>query len=86
MDWDVRLLVDDYYTATVSTRYENLYIKDELGVGRVEVCLNGGYRPLCQRNELWNNQSVSVVCRQLGFSPYGELQWLSTVMYYSHSQ
>ena len=71
MDWDVRLVVDDYYMATVDSDYTNLYIKDELAMGRVEVCVGGTFGPLCQ-DELWNNQSVSVVCSQLGFSRHGE--------------
>ena len=57
--------------AAINSDYTNLYIEDELAVGRVEVCWGGQYRPVCQNG--WNNQSASVVCRQLGFSPYGQL-------------
>ena len=57
--------------ATINSDYTNLYIEDELAVGRVEVCWGGKYRPLCQSG--WNNQSASVACRQLEFSPYGQL-------------
>lgn len=64
-------MVDGYFMATVDSDYTNIYIKNELAVGRVEVCVDGTFVPLCQ-NELWNNQSVSVVCFQLGFSRYGE--------------
>ena len=64
-------MVDDYYTATIDSDYTNLYIKDDLAMGRVEVCVGGTFGPLCQ-NEFWNNQSVSVVCSQLGFSRHGE--------------
>ena len=68
-------MVDDFYSAGTSsqTTFDNLYIKNELSVGRVEVCLGGIYSPMCDDLQLWNNQSVSVVCSQLGFSPYGEL-------------
>ena len=70
MDWDIRLTIQDYYMANLDSDYTNLYIKEELIVGRVEVCLNGSYGPICP-DDLWNNQSVSVVCSQLEFSPYG---------------
>ena len=58
-------LAEDMYSD-----YSNLYVKEELAVGRVEVCLNGNYGPICE-DDFWNSQSVSVVCSQLGFSPYG---------------
>ena len=33
------------------------------------MCLGGRYGTIC--DEMWNNQDASVVCRQLGLSPYG---------------
>ena len=64
-------MVDDFYSAEVGRDYTNIYIKDELSVGRVEVCVNGTFSPVCQ-DELWNNETVAVVCSQLGYSKYGQ--------------
>ena len=48
-------------------------IDDELSRGRVEICHNGEYRAICaDSGERWDNRDAMVVCRELGFSPYGK--------------
>ena len=71
LEGDVRLMIDDYYLADLDSDYGNLYIKDELKIGRIEVCVNGAYGTVCFDNELRNSQAASVICWQLGFSRYG---------------
>ena len=48
-----------------------------MAIGRVEVCIGGRYGTIC--DDSWNNDEASVVCQQLGFSPYGD--WNHDVQY-----
>ena len=56
---------------------DSYYLNGELRIGRVEICINDVYGTIC--DETWDNKDASVVCKQLGFSPYG-----TCVMFPSH--
>lgn len=54
----------------IQTEYEHYLSGEKLRVGRVEVCVGGRYGTVCDK--YWDFKAASVVCRQLGFSPYGK--------------
>ena len=73
----VRIIVGesdiDFYTMAnqIGTDYDSDFsvIDDMLSRGRIEVCNGTVYEAVCANG--WNYTDASVVCRELGFSPYG---------------
>ena len=71
VEGDVRLGIgtfSDFYIS-ISELNEYYFIKDELARGRIEVCVGGRYGAISDTN--WDSEDASVICSQLGFSPYG---------------
>ena len=74
----VRIIVGDsdeeFYSMSNNLRqsdYDSSFsvIDDMLSRGRIEVCNGTVFEAVCADG--WNYTDASVVCRELGFSPYG---------------
>ena len=46
-----------------------MYIDNGLAAGRIEICLDGKWNPICQ--DFFEEADASVACYQLGFSRAG---------------
>ena len=73
---------DDYFTA--NNDYDSSFFVGGMegsGLlrGRVEYCDRGSYVGICYDSS-WDVKDATVVCRQLGFSPYGEAMNVSLTM------
>ena len=50
--------------------------------GNVELCVYGKWRMMCANS--WDNRDASVVCREIGYSPFGKSVssvWLDRKLY-----
>ena len=58
------------YVRLVNDTLDSVLIKDTLSRGRVEICVEGTFRTICEDD--WSNQDASVLCSELGLSRYGQ--------------
>ena len=74
MDRSVRIIAgdgDDFYNGLDSPLDPSFYINEELAAGRLEICEEGVWRPVCI--DVFDYADASVACAQLGFSRAGEI-------------
>ena len=70
-DYAARIIIGDEATfySDESPQGEDYYTDGNLDTGRVELCMNGVWRPVCQ--DFWTEADASVACYQMGYSRYG---------------
>ena len=49
---------------------ERHVVKGSPLAGRVEICLSGQFRTIC--DDFWTKQEASLLCKELGFSEFGK--------------
>ena len=62
-------MLDYQYFVTESCSEGETRLRGGGSGGRVEICTEQSWTTVC--DVYWDNQDASVLCRQLGFSPYG---------------
>ena len=62
--------ITEYYADPESYTDYYYFIHNQLATGRLEVCIEGRYKTVC--GEEWDYHGASVICSQLGLSPYGK--------------
>ena len=75
IEGSIRLVVGDdydYYLDNLEEGEDVEYIDDALSQGRVEICVNGTYGTICADRDMWSNTEAAVVCKELGFTEFGE--------------
>ena len=71
-DNSTRIIIGDADTfySEADLKRDDYYIDGNLGVGRIELCFNGDWNPVCE--DFWTEAEASVACHQMGFARYGK--------------
>ena len=70
-NFSTRILIEDEltYYSELDLQNPTYYIDDELAVGRIELCWQEIWNPICE--DFFTIADASVTCHQLGFSRAG---------------